>query len=62
VLSHVDSLFLDDLLLAVARLARTETVSAIARVSPLLVEWLVSVSSTVLLDDEVGRSAHVGLS
>ena len=66
-LAHVHRLLLDDLLLSsiLLRTIRAEAllVATVTRVTPLLVKWLVCVSSAVfLLNDEVRRAAQVDLS
>ena len=61
-LTHIDRLFLDDLLATTVGRARSETVAAITSVASLLEEGLVHVSSPVfLLDDEIRWAAQVSI-
>ena len=68
VLTNVDCFLLDDLSLALlgavwteSRALRASLAIAVASISSFFVKWLVSAGSAVLLDDEVRRSAEIGI-
>ena len=64
-LPHIDGFLLENLLLTGLSPVRLETmlVPTIACVASLLIKWLVSIRSSVLLfDDEVWRSTLIGIS
>ena len=66
-LTDVNCFLLDDLSLALLGTVWAEAWAlralaiAVARISSFFEKWLVSTGSTVLLDDEVRRSAEIGV-